>query len=326
MEQDILVGILLAMYMGNDIPEGEKGSGFKWCPLRNTLAYTACTVTRVSSRRTTRGHCRQDIPLGTYDRKQQRWTLKGNHTEVDYLMKLIRKGDDVSLSTLEKIRAAPWKARPPNIRQIIRRCEERDDPWENIPQEDCTSEMSEDISPPQADIPQEDPHAPPQTQFLRRQGDLPNWQDLIGSSLEELKMAHPDQYEGAGPTPQNPPRPGIANTQEALKLMHTLHYDPEGRQPTNAYFDALSRSGYGILATEGRKIIRNIVAGEAETVSLRGWIHQLNTTTGDNNVRKMITVTTQNLGPSGVFRSMYVITDTLTMGPLISCFQDVQED
>ncbi len=100
MEQDILVGILLAMYMGNDIPEGEKGSG---------------------SRRTTRGHCRQDIPLGTYDRKHQRWTLKGNHTEVDSLMKLIRKGDDVSLSTLEKIRAAPWKARPPNIRQIIRR-------------------------------------------------------------------------------------------------------------------------------------------------------------------------------------------------------------
>jgi len=30
MEQDILVGVLLAMYMGNDIPDGEKGSGFKW--------------------------------------------------------------------------------------------------------------------------------------------------------------------------------------------------------------------------------------------------------------------------------------------------------
>jgi hypothetical protein len=105
--------------------------------------------------------------------------------------------------------------------------------------------------------------------------------------------------------------------------MHTLHYDPEGRQPTNAYFDALSRSGYGILATEGRKIIRNIVAGEAETVSLRGWIHQLNTTTGDNNVRKKITVTTQNLGPSGIFRAMHAIADTLAMGPLVSCFQDV---
>ena len=92
------------------------------------------------------------------------------------MMKLIRKGDDVSLAILEKMRAAPWKARPPNVRQIINRCEERDDPWENIPQEDdCTSEMSEDTSPLQADIPREDPPAPPQTQFLRRQGDLPAW-------------------------------------------------------------------------------------------------------------------------------------------------------
>ena len=91
MEQDILVGILLAMHMGNDIPDGERGSGIKWCPLRNEVTYTTCTVTRISVRRTTRGHCRHDIPLGTYDRKQQRWTLKGNYTEVDYLMKLIRK-------------------------------------------------------------------------------------------------------------------------------------------------------------------------------------------------------------------------------------------
>jgi hypothetical protein len=212
---------------------------------------------------------------------------------VDYLMKLIRKGDDVSLATLEKIRESPWKARPPNVRETLRRCEERDDPWENIPQEDCTSEMSKETSPPQVDIPQEDPHASPQTQLLRRQGDLPNWQDLIGSRLEELKMTHPDQYEGAGPIPQdseNPTRPGTANTEETFKVMHTLHYDPEVRQATNAFFEALSRSGHDILATEGRKIIRNIVAGVA--------------TTGDNNVRKKITVTTQNLGPSGIFRAM----------------------
>jgi hypothetical protein len=86
--------------------------------------------------------------------------------------------------------------------------------------------------------------------------------------------------------------------------MHTLHYDPEGRQATNAYFESLSRSGYVMLATQGRNIIRHIVAGEAESMALHGWIHQLNTTTGDNNVRKKVTVTTQNLGPSGIFRAM----------------------
>jgi hypothetical protein len=93
-------------------------------------------------------------------------------------MTLIRKGDDVSLLILEKMRAAPWKARPPNVRKIISRCEKRDDPWENIPQEDdCTSEMSEDTSSPQTDIPREVPPDPPQTQLSRRQGDLPDWQD-----------------------------------------------------------------------------------------------------------------------------------------------------
>ncbi len=58
-------------------------------------------------------------------------------------------------------------------------------------------------------------------------------------------------------------------------------------------------------------------------MALCGWIHQLNTTTDDNNVRKKITVTTQNLGPAGIFRSIHAITDTLVMGPLISCFQDI---
>jgi len=285
MEQDILVGILLTMHIGNDIPDGEKGSGSKWCPLRNTLAYTACTVTRVSARRTTRGHYRQDI------------------------------------SILEKIRAASWKTRPPNIRQIIQGCEERDDPWEDIPQEDCVSETSEDTAPPWKDTSREDPFPPPRSQPLWKQRDLPNWQNLISSSLEELKRAHQGQYEEAGLTPQdpeNPPRPGTANTQELSKLLHTLHYDPAGRQATTAYFNTLSRDGYSTLATEGHKIIRNIVAGEAETVALRGWIHRLNTTTGDNNTRRKVTVTTQNMGPSGIFRAMHVIADTLTMKPLVS--------
>jgi hypothetical protein len=131
-------------------------------------------------------------------------------------------------------------------------------------------------------------------------------------------MTFPDQYEGSGPTSQNPCRPGTANTQEVLKLMHTLTHDPEDRQTTNAYFDTLNRRGYGMLATEGRKIIRNIVAGESESVALCEWIHRLNTTTGDNNVRKKITVTTQNLDQSGIFRVMHVIADTMTMEPQVS--------
>jgi hypothetical protein len=93
LEQDLQVGLLLVMHIGNDIPTGEAGSGLKWCPIRNELAHTSCTVTRVSARRSTRGHCRQDIPLGIYDRKQQRWTLKDKTDEIAYLMTLTGKSD-----------------------------------------------------------------------------------------------------------------------------------------------------------------------------------------------------------------------------------------
>ena len=103
-KQDLPVGLLLAMYIGNNIPEGEVGCGLKWCPVRNEMASTACTVTRVTTRRTSRGHCRQDIPLGEHDRKHQRWTLPGKTSETASLMKLTTKGDDSSLAILEKIR------------------------------------------------------------------------------------------------------------------------------------------------------------------------------------------------------------------------------
>ena len=83
------------MYMGNDIPTGETGSGLKWCPIRNEMSHTSCTVTRVSARRSTRGHCRQDIPLGIYDRKQQKWTLKDRTDEITKEKKFMALGEDV---------------------------------------------------------------------------------------------------------------------------------------------------------------------------------------------------------------------------------------
>ncbi len=122
LEQDLLVGLLLTMYIGNDIPEGESDSGLKWCPLRNEISCTARTVTRVTARRSTRGHCRQDIPLGVYDRQQERWTLRDKTDEVSYLLHLTRKRNDLSLTILDRIRSAPWKSRSPNLRSIREKC------------------------------------------------------------------------------------------------------------------------------------------------------------------------------------------------------------
>ncbi len=123
LEQDLQVGLLLVIHIGNDIPTGEAGSGLKWCPIRNEIAHTSCTVTRVSARRSTRVHYRQDIPLGIYDRKQQRWTLKDKTDEIAYLMTLTVKSDDSSMIILDKIRSAPWNSKPLNLRIVKENCE-----------------------------------------------------------------------------------------------------------------------------------------------------------------------------------------------------------
>ena len=106
----------------------------KWCPLRNEIVYTVCTVTRVTGRRSTRGHCRQDIPLVVYDRKKQKWTLRDKTDEISYLLHLGRKRDDLSLTILDRIRSVPWKSRSPNLRMMRENCGVREDQWKEIPQ------------------------------------------------------------------------------------------------------------------------------------------------------------------------------------------------
>ncbi len=116
LEQDLLIGLLLAIHMGNDIPQDDEGCGLKWCPIRDKLGETTCMVTKVTSRRTTRGHCRQEIPMGLYERNRQRWTFKDKTKETSYLLKLATKGDNSSLSILNKIRTRKWNSAPPNSR------------------------------------------------------------------------------------------------------------------------------------------------------------------------------------------------------------------
>ena len=133
LEQDLLVGLLLVMHMGNDIPRDEEGCGLKWCPIRNKLGETTCTITKVTTRRTTRGHCRQEIPLGEYDRNRQRWSLKGKTKETSYLLKLATKGDNSSLAILNKIRTRKWNSAPPNSRLTGARQETSEESWQDIP-------------------------------------------------------------------------------------------------------------------------------------------------------------------------------------------------
>jgi hypothetical protein len=63
----------------------------------------------------------------------QRWTLKGRTDEIIHLLKLAGKSDDSSMTILDKIRAAPWKSKPPNLRLVKEKYDHRASQWQQIP-------------------------------------------------------------------------------------------------------------------------------------------------------------------------------------------------
>ena len=247
LEQDLHVGLLLAMHIGNDIPAGETGSGLKWCPIRNELAHTSCTVTRVSARRSTRGHCRQDIPLGIYDRKQQRWTLKDRTDEIAYLLKLAVKNDDSSMTILNKIRSAPWNLKPPNLRIVQEKCEHRATQWQQIPQSPPTS-----------------PQPSPRKELGNTQSTTPDWRTLIWSALSEDRPVGTTtvRCRVTGELAQGPHEPVLQHDLStrrdrsvALQLLHVLSSDPRGQTDTHIFFKELEEQGLAPLAQEGRTVL-----------------------------------------------------------------------
>ena len=259
------------MHIGNDIPQGEAGSGLKWCPLRNEVAYTACTVTRVTARRSTRGHCRQDIPLGIYDRKQQRWTLKDKTDEITYLLHLARKGDYLSLTILDRIRSAPWNSRSPNLRMVREKCEIRAAQWQHMPQSPSTS-----------------PLPSPRNKTRRGHSATPDWHALIWSSLtDHNKNIEAQRSTITGDLAQVSQEACTSHEETstllskgdrsaALRLLHPLSSDPNGQAEIHTFFKDLEEKGHASRAREGRTIIRRVITNtdEAATGPFQQWIHR----------------------------------------------------
>ena len=184
LEQDLLVGLLLAMHIGNDIPKGQEGCGFKWCPIRNELGETTCTVTKVTTRRTTKGHCRQEIPMGEYNRNRQHWSLKDKTKETLYLLKMAARGDDSSLAVLNKIRTRKWNSTPPNPRATRAKQGTPAETWQGIP----TSPSST---------------PPPSPRHLPT--DIPDWQKLIWTATRRPQPENDLETSEMEETPAPPP-------------------------------------------------------------------------------------------------------------------------
>ena len=111
------------------------------------------------------------------------------------------------------------------------------------------------------------------------------------------------------------PRLSQGDRSAALQLLRTLTSDPHGQAEIHTFFKELEK-GHASLAREGRTIIRIVIAAtnEAATGDFQQLIHQLTAQTSEHAPKQRATVSTQNLGPLGIWLSMDVVEDTLASG------------
>jgi hypothetical protein len=71
LEEDILVGILLAFMVGGE----RAGVEYRWCPLTQKIGLTSCVVTEVTIRRSVFNMTRRDVRFGHQIKGQAEWSL-----------------------------------------------------------------------------------------------------------------------------------------------------------------------------------------------------------------------------------------------------------
>ena len=74
MEEDVLVGVLLAFMVGNSVPRGP-GVDFRWCPLTQRIGLSSCALTGVTTRRSLFNPTRQEVRFGHQRKGQTEWSL-----------------------------------------------------------------------------------------------------------------------------------------------------------------------------------------------------------------------------------------------------------
>jgi hypothetical protein len=87
MEEDMLVGILLAFLIGNSVARGP-GVDLRWCPLTQRIGLTSCALTGVTVRRSPFNRMRRDVCFGHQRRGQTEWSL--NNKKDPTLRRMIK--------------------------------------------------------------------------------------------------------------------------------------------------------------------------------------------------------------------------------------------
>ena len=87
MEEDTLVGILMAFMLGNSVPRGP-GVDLRWCPLTHRIGITSCALIGVTVRRSLFNLRRREVRFGHQRRGQVEWSL--NNSKDPTLRRMVK--------------------------------------------------------------------------------------------------------------------------------------------------------------------------------------------------------------------------------------------
>ena len=108
LEMDVLVGCVLAFYIGNEIRLGP-ASEMKWCPLQDRVGESSCRITSITARRLHGGDSRRNIFFGSQVKGQQTRIIGDPKlAPIKHIIRLIKTGKGGS-QVMSRMGEGAWK-------------------------------------------------------------------------------------------------------------------------------------------------------------------------------------------------------------------------
>ena len=108
LEMDVLVGCVLAFYIGNEISLGP-ASEMKWCPLQDRVGESSCRITSITARRLHGGDSRRNVFFGSQVKGQQTRIIGDPKlTPNKHIIRLIKTGTGGS-QVMSRLGEGAWK-------------------------------------------------------------------------------------------------------------------------------------------------------------------------------------------------------------------------
>ena len=116
LEDDILVGALVAFYIGNNTSD-EKSAKFKWCPVANKSEQSLCAITSISAKVHHRSLQRRPLYLGRKRKNRDAWVIDDlSDPRVELLANTLNRKSAEGI--LDKLHIPFWQRRQSQLNSV----------------------------------------------------------------------------------------------------------------------------------------------------------------------------------------------------------------